>query len=131
MNYLLDTHIVDWASLSDSRLSEKVNRIILNAKTKELAISDVTLTELARLLFEKTITTPYSPQEWMARATSHLTVIPVSREIALRAAYLDWSHRDPCDRHIVATAIEHKLPLITIDEKMHTFTANRELKVIW
>ena len=44
---------------------------------------------------------------------------------------LDWDHRDPCDRHIVATAAEHKLPLLTIDEEIHHLAGVRGLKVIW
>jgi len=55
----------------------------------------------------------------------------VTPAIALRAAQLDWSNRDPGDRHIVATAIEHRLPLITIDEKIHALSGIRSLKPIW
>ena len=60
-----------------------------------------------------------------------MTVLPVTREIALHAAFLDWKHRDPCDRHIVATAAEHRLPLLTIDEKIRALVGVKGLKVIW
>jgi len=131
VKYLLDTHVVDWAALPDPRLSPHVRSLIQDAKPGELAISDVTLTELARLLARGRMVTPFSAEEWLTRATRHLEILPVTREIALRAAYLDWEHRDPCDRHIVATAAEHKLPLLTIDEKMHHLAGVRGLKVIW
>lgn len=131
MKYLLDTHVVDWAALPDSRLSIHVRSLIQEAKPGELAISDVTLTELARLLASGKIVTPFSAGEWLTRATRHLEILPVTREIALRAAFLDWDHRDPCDRHIVATAAEHRLPLLTVDEKMHHLAGVRGLKVIW
>ena len=131
MKYLLDTHVVDWAALPDPRLSVRARSIVAEAKPGDLAISDITLTELARLLFEKVVVTPYSPEEWLARATGPMMVLPVTREIALRAAFLDWKHRDPCDRHIIATAAEHKLPLLTIDERMHHLSGVRGLKVIW
>ena len=131
MKYLLDSHVVDWSVLPDSRLSVRVRDIIAQAKPGDLAISDVTLTELARLLVEKKMVTPYTPEEWLTRATESLVVLPVTREIALRAAFLDWPHRDPCDRHIVATAVEHKLPLLTIDGKIHALVGIKGLKTIW
>jgi len=31
----------------------------------------------------------------------------------------------------VATAVEHRLPLITIDERIHALTEVRGLEVIW
>ena len=136
MKYLLDSHVIDWAAHRDPRLSAKAREIVLTADPGDLAISDVTLTELARHLAAGVIITPLPAAEWLARATRQMVVLPVTREIALHAAFLNWPvagkpHRDSCDRHIVATAAEHKLPLITIDEKMHALVGMRGLKVIW
>lgn len=136
MKYLLDSHVVDWAAHRDPRLSVKARELVTSAGPGDLAISDVTLTELARHLAAGVIITPIPPAEWLARATGQMVILPVTREIAIRAAFLDWTvagrpHRDPCDRHIVATAVEHQLPLLTIDEKMHALTGVRGLKVIW
>jgi PIN domain nuclease of toxin-antitoxin system len=131
VKYLLDTHVVDWAQLDERRLSPRVLAILGDAKPGELAVSDVTLSELARHLASGKIPVRITPEEWLRAATAGIEVLPVTREIALRAAYLDWDHRDPCDRHIVATAAEHKLPLLTIDERIHDLTGVRGLKVIW
>jgi PIN domain nuclease of toxin-antitoxin system len=136
VKYLLDSHVIDWAAHRDPRLSARASEIVSTAAPGELAISDVTLTELARHLAAQVIITPFPATEWLARATAQMVVLPVTHEIAIRAAFLDWTvdgkpHRDPCDRHIVATAAEHKLPLVTIDEKMHALVGIRGLKVIW
>ena len=109
----------------------EIRTILAEAAPDELGISDVTLTELARLLAKGTIRTALPAADWLKAATVGLTVLPVTVDIALRAAFLDWEHRDPCDRHIVATAAEHKLPLLTIDGKMHHLAGVRGLKVIW
>jgi len=77
------------------------------------------------------IITPFSPADWLTRATHHLVVLPVTRAIALHAAYLDWPHRDPCDRSIVATAAAHRLPLLTIDARMRDLTGVRGFRIIW
>ena len=136
MKILLDTHVVDWASHRDPRLSTKAHDLIAAAGPGELVISDITLTELARHLATGSISTPMSPERWLEQATANLEVLPVTREIALYAAFLDWTvagkpHRDPCDRHIVATAVKHRLSLLTIDEKMHDLVGVRGLKTIW
>lgn len=131
MKYLLDTHVVDWVRNDDARLSNKVRALLEVSVRGELAISDVTITELARHLIAGKIRPIIPPQEWLEAAVAGLIVLPVTPAIALRAASLDWNHRDPCDRQIVATAAEHKLPLFTIDEKIHHLAGVRGLKVIW
>ena len=86
---------------------------------------------MARHLVSKKIEVRVSVAKWLDEAVTDLLILPVTPAIALRAAQLDWSNRDPGDRHIVATAIEHRLPLITIDEKIHALSGIRSLKPIW
>ena len=131
VKFLLDTHVVDWAQLDEQRLSAKALAIVRNAKPGDLAISDVTLSELARHLASGKISTRLTPEEWLRAAIAGIEVLPVTREIALQAAFFKWEHRDPCDRHIVATAAEYRLPLLTIDEKMHDLIGVRGFKAIW
>jgi len=131
VKYLLDTHVVEWAQHDVARLSLKVRNLLAEIHPGDLAISDVTLSELARLVRSGAIRSSQPPAAWLAAAVLGFEILPVSPAIALRAAYLDWDHRDSCDRHIVATAAEHRLPLISIDGKMHDLTGIRGLKVIW
>ncbi len=59
--------------------------------------------------------------------TASATLTP---EICLSAATLDWSHRDPFDRIIAATAIHYRAKLISADTAFDTL-AKGTLKRIW
>jgi PIN domain nuclease of toxin-antitoxin system len=50
-----------------------------------------------------------------------LTLAPVDVRVWLRRLELDWLHRDPADRVIVATADLHALPLMTSDTAIARF----------
>ena len=47
--------------------------------------------------------------------------IPIEPQHTLAAVDLNWPHRDPADRLIVALANERQLPLITRDETIRAF----------
>ncbi len=47
------------------------------------------------------------------------------------AASSPWPHRDPCDRQILATAMVHGLPLLTLDPKPVAFAPSVGVKIVW
>jgi PIN domain nuclease of toxin-antitoxin system len=55
-------------------------------------------------------------------------VLPVTAQIAWRSVSLDWTHKDPADRLIVATALVHKLTLITHDKEISRWGG---VPVVW
>ena len=58
---------------------------------------------------------------WLRRSLAYPTVhlLPITPEIAVRAYNLpEPFHRDPADRMLVATALEHSSPLVTSDERI-------------
>jgi PIN domain nuclease of toxin-antitoxin system len=58
----------------------------------------------------------------------YLKVLPITPEIAVISQSELFSHKDPADRIIAATAIYYKIPLITADKKL---AAIETLDVIW
>ena len=59
---------------------------------------------------------PASVRDWRARILSlGAREVPLSAEIAMRAADLESLRRDPCDRIIVATALVEDAVLLTAD----------------
>lgn len=131
MTWVLDTHALAWAYLNDPRLSIAASRVVARARTDELLVSDVTLTELARLVADGHLAIHGDAQWWLKAVASYATMVPVSADIAWFAATLPWDHRDPCDRHIVATAIVHKAPLLTIDKTIARAAKSLGFSIIW
>ncbi|GAB6057083.1 type II toxin-antitoxin system VapC family toxin [Desulfonatronum parangueonense] len=62
-------------------------------------------------------------QEWITQATedAHIISLPVSCEIACLAAALPEHHKDPQDRIIIATSINHEARLVSADSKFSEY----------
>jgi PIN domain nuclease of toxin-antitoxin system len=58
-----------------------------------------------------------------------MQVVDVIPEIWLLAADLDWTHRDPADRIIAATALLHGVPVLTKDQVFHA--EDSPVKAVW
>jgi len=61
-------------------------------------------------------------------AARHVRVLPVTAEIAVLSQSDAFSHGDPADRLIAATARLHRSPLITSDAKLRKL---KEITTIW
>ncbi len=68
---------------------------------------------------------------WIEQALTEdprLELFPLSPRISVTAATLSWSHGDPADRMIVATARVHNAVLATADERIHD---SRLVRCVW
>ncbi len=61
-------------------------------------------------------------------AARRITVLPITPEIALLSQADEFSHGDPADRLIAATAIFHRAPLVTSDAKLRKL---KTLNTVW
>ncbi|WP_052362338.1 type II toxin-antitoxin system VapC family toxin [Geminisphaera colitermitum] len=133
MKYVLDTHAIHWNISEPDKLGELAGPILLRARHTALVISDVSLSELARHLVAGNIAVNENHETWLETVARGHVVIPVSARIALLAASYAFTfvHKDPYDRHILATAHMLKLPLITVDATLTKAAAEIGVKVIW
>ena len=60
------------------------------------------------------------PEQWLDDAVEHYRLLPVTLTIAQRAGLWEWTHGDPADRLITATATSHELTLIHTDLGLKT-----------
>jgi PIN domain nuclease of toxin-antitoxin system len=129
---VLDTHAALWAQLEPARLGRAARALTAARAPAELAISDVTLTEVARLLQDRRVVPlGTAPASWLEAFALCFAVMPVTPRIAWAATAWAWPHRDPCDRHILATAAVLGLPLVTIDRRLAAFAGKAGVAVVW
>ncbi|MFZ0815244.1 MAG: type II toxin-antitoxin system VapC family toxin [Candidatus Sulfotelmatobacter sp.] len=118
---LLDTNVVLWAAFDADRLSKKAKETIEEARRtgQGLAISDMTLLELAMLASKKRIHLDISAESFLSRIETSFSVLPMSAQICACAFALPRRYfKDPADRIIAGTALTQGLTLITADREI-------------
>lgn len=129
MNYLLDTHTVLWALTNPARLGPEA-RGVLESGASEIVVSAVTAWEIAT---KHRLGKLPQADVLIAAYPSHIAKLqaqqlPITQEHALAAGRLNWSHRDPFDRILVAQAMLESMTLLTNDT---VITAMPGIRAVW
>lgn len=126
---LLDTHVVHWWAAEPDRISRPARRVLKAAD--ELLIAAISWYELAWLAERGRIAVDVPIRSWLEDLGTHLRTVGITPAIADSAASLPSSFpRDPSDRIIYATAIEHGVKLVTKDQAIADHDKPRSL-VVW
>ena len=115
---LLDTHILIWLLIAPENLASKAKKVILAArKSGPLALSAISLWEMAWLAQNKRIDVDVSVDSFVKKCASYVQVLPITPEIAVRSVQFPKSYpNDPQDRIIGATALVEDIRLLTHDK---------------
>ncbi len=117
MNLLLDTHIWLWSLEDHKRLGKRVQKELRNPGN-QVWLSPISTWEILTLNARGRLRLPADIGAWVSQATARLMEAPLTHEIAVAARQLPWSHKDPADRFLAATAQILHLTLVTADVKL-------------
>jgi len=116
---------------NQDQISRKARTAIADARKNAdgLAISDITLLELATLATKGRIRLDISLESFLQEVESRFVVLPISGRACARAMELPaTSPKDPADRMIAATALVEGLSLLTADRAIRR---SRTVQTIW
>lgn len=117
MKVLLDTHALLWWTLDSDQLSSKAQKICRGFGEEAGLVSAISIWELGIKIKRGRldIGMPIEVYADRLQRLKDLKILPVTLEIWLKNLELNWDHRDPADRTIVATSLIHQAILLTRD----------------
>jgi len=134
-SYLLDTHEWLWFLRGDAaRLKTSTVEEFLSWQRQEiLFVSTASIWEVALSVSKGRLALGTSVEDWVGRSTvaGGLKLLPLTASILIESTRLpDYPYKDPGDRMIVATAMEHNLTLVTRDDRLLQYGAKRHVNVL-
>lgn len=120
---LLDTHALLWWALDPERLSDAAAATLEAMEERGGYASSISIWELGIEVQRGQLELPITVDELARRIERGgvVELMPVDTTTWLRTLSLDWSHRDPADRVIVATALVKEVPVLTKDRALHDY----------
>ncbi|MBD2523326.1 type II toxin-antitoxin system VapC family toxin [Nostoc sp. FACHB-133] len=121
---ILDTHIWVWWVDDNERLTKKHREYIEEYQSQGLGVSIVSCWEVAKLVEKNRLVFSCSVNEWLetALAYSGIQLLNLTLPIVVDSTQLSGFHSDPFDQIIVATAINYRCPLLTVDTKILNYS---------
>src|SRR5437870_1930768 len=119
MRLLLDTHIWIWKVGAPDKLRKRVAEAIQD-EGNELWLSPISIWELSLLVKKGRIELDDDVEPWVSRALAQTTFreAPLTNEVVLGMSRIRFSHRDPADHFIAASAKVFDLTLVTADPRL-------------
>ncbi|WP_088240822.1 type II toxin-antitoxin system VapC family toxin [Calothrix rhizosoleniae] len=127
MKIVLDTCALIWWSLDPGKLSPPASDVCKQMKTKKNGlVPSITIWEIAIKINKKKLDLGVELNQYVA-SLKKSSVVPINEDLWLESVKLEWEHRDPVDRVVVALARSNQASIITADQEIRDFYSN----VIW
>jgi len=124
--FVLDTCTLLWWTLEPDKLSRDAEDACAAIDRQGAFISSITIWEIGIKLKKGVLDIGENIASYVNRLKllQSVEIIPVDENIWVKNLELDWAHKDPADRTIVATAILENLPIVTKDQIIRGFYSN-------
>ncbi|MHC5728730.1 MAG: type II toxin-antitoxin system VapC family toxin [Nostoc sp.] len=130
MNIVLDTCALIWWSLDPARLSEQAKEACnYMERDKNGLVPSMSIWEIAIKIKNKKLDLGVNLNDYVVtlKKSSAVQIVPIDENIWIESVNLEWGHRDPVDRVVVALARSNQAAIITTDKEIANFYS----KVIW
>jgi len=129
MHLLLDTCVLLWLAAEPKKISD-IAQERMKQSHDHLYVSAISAFEISIKHKKKKLALPLDPWPWFEQMTEFYGInkIPISAKVAAMAPSVQIPHADPCDRIIVATAIDEELTVLTPDHLIHQC---EQIQVVW
>jgi len=126
---LLDTCALLWWTLEPDALSDQAKKACAKIDQHGVYISSISIWEVGIKLKKGSLQMDEDLNGYVNRLKllGSLEILPVDENIWIKNLSLDWSHRDPADRTIVATAMMKNCSIVSKDQIIRDFYK----KTIW
>ncbi len=127
---VLDTCALIWWSLDPERLSQSAKKVCNQMeREKNGIVPSIAIWEIAIKIKNKKLDLGVNLNEYVAslKQSSVVRIVPIDEDVWLESVKLEWSHRDPVDRVVVALATSNQASIITADKEIRDFYSD----VIW
>lgn len=120
---LLDTAVLLWWLQDPAKLSRPARAQLAMLPDAPLLVSSVSFWEIGMKSGRGLMDLGDSFDGFMRRieSMSGLSILPVDLAIWRQMLALDWAHRDPADRIIVATSMHYRATLLSSDRAIRSF----------
>jgi PIN domain nuclease of toxin-antitoxin system len=130
MTVVLDTCALIWWSLDPDRLSQRAKEACQQMeREKNGLVPSTAIWEIAIKIKNNKLDLGVSIDDYIAtlKKSNVIRIVPIDGDIWLESVKLEWEHRDPADRVVVAIAQRNQAAIITADRKIASFYS----LVIW
>lgn len=127
LTIVLDTCALLWWSLDPDEFSPKAKAAINRMEREKDGLTPaIAIWEIAIKVKNKKLDlgTPLNIYLKRLKQSDVVKILAVDEDVFVTSVNLEWSHRDPVDRIMVALAIERNCPIITRDKEIRKFYDN-------